>query len=180
MYYYIMATEAVKMYLKFFAFIYFLSSFIHIWKRQQRNWFLSVLWRKLNYNHTTYFQNVSLTIWPVAFIFLRKGLFYPSQQQSPHRVCARLFGKFHFVKATPSTGNNKDTCRSVCRRGRMKQTFAFSKETVECLHLIFWPGSPRRVHCRTAKPEPNRRVTIDRDPLLSIYSVPYWCCHNIR
>jgi hypothetical protein len=57
-------------------------------------------------------------------------------------------------------------CRSVCRRGRIKQTFAFSKETVECLHLIFWPGSQRRVHCRTAKPEANRRVTIDRVPLL--------------
>jgi hypothetical protein len=43
---------------------------------------------------------------------------------------------------------------------------AFSKETVECLHLILWPGSKRKVHCHTAKLETNRRVTIDRVSLL--------------
>jgi hypothetical protein len=42
----------------------------------------------------------------------------------------------------------------------------FSKETVECLHVIFWPGSQRRFHCHTAKLEPNWRVIIDWVPLL--------------
>jgi hypothetical protein len=38
-------------------------------------------------------------------------------------------------------------------------------QAVECLHLIFWPGNQRRFHCHTAKPEPDRRVTINRVPL---------------
>jgi hypothetical protein len=47
----------------------------------------------------------------------------------------------------------------------------FSKETVEWLHLIFWPGSQRRVHCHTARPEPNRMVTVDRVLLLVLVLV---------
>jgi hypothetical protein len=35
-----------------------------------------VLWLKLNYYYVTPFQNVSLTIWPIALIFLSKSLFY--------------------------------------------------------------------------------------------------------
>jgi hypothetical protein len=47
----------------------------------------------------------------------------------PHKVCVcvQLLGKFHFVTANPSTGNEKIqsvACRSVCRSGRIKQTFA--------------------------------------------------------
>jgi hypothetical protein len=39
------------------------------------------------------------------------------------------------------------------------------KETVEYRqYLIFWPRSQRRVHCHTAKPEPNQRVSMDRVP----------------
>jgi hypothetical protein len=85
-----MAMEAVKFNLFLILCIYyFLPSFIHIWERQKRNWILNILWPKLNYNHGTYFQYVSLTIWPVAFIFLRKGLFYSSRQQSLQQsVCA--------------------------------------------------------------------------------------------
>jgi len=37
---------------------------------------------------------------------------------------------------------------------------------VKCRHLIFWLESQRGVYCHTAKLEPNRRVTIDRVPLL--------------
>jgi hypothetical protein len=49
---------------------------------------------------------------------------------------------------------------------KVENKTAFSKETVEYLHLIFWPGSQRRVHCHTVKLEPNQRVTIDWVPLL--------------
>jgi hypothetical protein len=35
----------------------------------------------------------------------------------------------------------------------------FSKETVECLHIVFWPGSHRGVLILTAKLEPNRKIT---------------------
>jgi hypothetical protein len=34
---------------------------------------------------------------------------------------------------------------------KVENKTAFSKETVECLNLIFWPGRQRRVHCHTAK-----------------------------
>jgi hypothetical protein len=34
-------------------------------------------------------------------------------------------------------------------------------EKMECLYLIFWPGSQRRVHCHIAELELNRRVTIN-------------------
>jgi hypothetical protein len=46
----------------------------------------------------------------------------------------------------------------------------FLKKTVGCLHLIFWPGSQRRVHCHTAKLEPNQRVAIDGVPLLVVFT----------
>jgi hypothetical protein len=48
---------------------------------------------------------------------------------------------------------------------KVENSVVYYKEMVEFLYLIFWPGSQRRVHCHTAKPEPNRRVTIDRVPL---------------
>jgi hypothetical protein len=40
---------------------------------------------------------------------------------------------------------------------KVENKTAFSKETVEYLHLIFWPGSQRKVHCHTAKSEGNNR-----------------------
>jgi hypothetical protein len=49
---------------------------------------------------------------------------------------------------------------------KVENKTAFSKEPVECLHVIFWPGSQRRFHCHTAKPEPNQRATIVWVPLL--------------
>lgn len=36
---------------------------------------------------------------------------------------------------------------------------------MECRPLIFWPGYQARVHCQNEGPKPNRRVSIDRDPL---------------
>jgi hypothetical protein len=44
---------------------------------------------------------------------------------------------------------------------KVQNKILYYKETVECRHLIFWPGSQRRVHCHTANPEPNRRVAVD-------------------
>lgn len=44
--------------------------------------------------------------------------------ESPTKfVCATLCGKFHFVRATPSTGNNKDSisCLSVSTENRSKR-----------------------------------------------------------
>jgi hypothetical protein len=41
----------------------------------------------------------------------------------------------------------------------------FSKEVVECLHLILFLASQRKVHGHTAKPELNRRITVDWVPL---------------
>jgi hypothetical protein len=49
---------------------------------------------------------------------------------------------------------------------KMENKIVYYKETVECQHLIFWPGSQRRVHCHTAKTELNWRATIDRVPSL--------------
>jgi hypothetical protein len=40
----------------------------------------------------------------------------------------------------------------------MENKTAYYKETVEHQHLISWPGSRKRIHCHTAKPEPNQRV----------------------
>jgi hypothetical protein len=54
---------------------------------------------------------------------------------------------------------------------KVENKTAFFKETVECLRLIFWPVSQRRVHYHAVKPEPNRRVTIGRAPLLGKSSV---------
>jgi hypothetical protein len=55
-------------------------------------------------------HNASLSIWPLAFTLLCKCLFILARRKSPSQsLCVRLFGKFHFVRATPSTGNNKDT-----------------------------------------------------------------------
>jgi hypothetical protein len=39
-------------------------------------------------------------------------------------------------------------------------------KTFECRHPIFWPVSQGRIHCHTAKLEPNLRVSIDEVPLL--------------
>jgi hypothetical protein len=49
---------------------------------------------------------------------------------------------------------------------KVENKTALSKETLECLRLKVCPGSQGKVHCHTAKPEPNRRVTIDL-PLVS-------------
>jgi hypothetical protein len=46
---------------------------------------------------------------------------------------------------------------------------------VKCRHLIFWLESQRGVYCHTAKLEPNRRVTIDRVPLLVYPAKPLSC-----
>jgi hypothetical protein len=62
------------------------------------------------YYYVTPVHNASLSIWPLAFTLLCKCLFILARQKSPSQsLCVRLFGKFHFVRATPSTGNNKDT-----------------------------------------------------------------------
>jgi hypothetical protein len=49
---------------------------------------------------------------------------------------------------------------------KVENKTAFFGEVVECMHLIFWSGSQRRVHCHTAKSELNQRVTINWVPLL--------------
>jgi hypothetical protein len=49
---------------------------------------------------------------------------------------------------------------------KVENKIVYYKETVECLHLILWPRSQRRVQCHTAKPEPNQRVRINQVPLL--------------
>jgi hypothetical protein len=49
---------------------------------------------------------------------------------------------------------------------KVENKTVFFKEMVECLQLIFWPGSQRRIHCHTAKPELNRRVATDWVPFL--------------
>jgi hypothetical protein len=54
-----------------------------------------------------------------------------------------------------STGLNKATVKNV-------RKFCVTREVVECLHLIFWPGIQRRLHCHTAKQEPHWRMKIDR------------------
>jgi hypothetical protein len=45
---------------------------------------------------------------------------------------------------------------------KVENKIVYYKETLECLHLIFWPRSLRRVHYYTSKLEPNRRVTISQ------------------
>jgi hypothetical protein len=59
------------------------------------------------------------------------------------------------------------TCRVTVKK--VENKIVYYEEIVECRHLIFWSRSQRRVHCHTAKPESNRRVTVDRVPLLRIY-----------
>jgi hypothetical protein len=49
---------------------------------------------------------------------------------------------------------------------KMENVTVYYKETEVGWHLIFCLGSRRRDHRHIAKPEPNRRVTIDRVPLL--------------
>jgi hypothetical protein len=51
---------------------------------------------------------------------------------------------------------------------KVENKTVFFKGTVQNRHLILWPGSQRRVHCHTAKQEPNQRVTVDQVPLLGI------------
>jgi hypothetical protein len=49
---------------------------------------------------------------------------------------------------------------------KLENKVVYYKETVGSQHLIFWPGSQRRVHCHTAKPESDQRVSICWVPLL--------------
>jgi hypothetical protein len=42
---------------------------------------------------------------------------------------------------------------------KVKNKIVYYKEIVKCQHLIFWPESQRRIHCATAKPEMNQRVS---------------------
>jgi hypothetical protein len=56
----------------------------------------------------------------------------------------------------------------------MKNKTVFKKKTVEYQHLIFQPGSQRRVHCHTIKPEPNQRVSINQVPLLATQVWRVW------
>jgi hypothetical protein len=122
---YITAMEAVRFSIFLSLCIYlFFSSFIHIWKRQARSWFLDVLWPKLNYNHVTPFQNVSLTIWPIAFIFLRKGLF--SSSTAADRPTGNWLNLYFFpvlwVSLTKCNFPNSRThilCGGLFRRGRI-------------------------------------------------------------
>jgi len=46
-----------------------------------------------------------------------------------------------------------------------KNKTVYCKQTVECQHLILWPGSQNKVHCHTAELGPNRGVSIDEVPL---------------
>jgi hypothetical protein len=39
----------------------------------------------------------------------------------------------------------------------MKNKIVYYEETVVCQHLIFWPGSQRRINCHTAKPEGDKQ-----------------------
>jgi hypothetical protein len=48
---------------------------------------------------------------------------------------------------------------------KVENKIVYYRETVECLHQIFWPKSQRGVHFHNAKLEPNQRVTIDYVPL---------------
>jgi hypothetical protein len=101
--------------------IYLFSFFLYSHSKERGTQFVSqrvMTEIKLLLLYVTPFQNVSLTIWPKAFIFLCKGLFcfiLPRWQSPRQSLCVQLFGKFHFVRATPSTGNNKDiiSCLSV-------------------------------------------------------------------
>jgi hypothetical protein len=34
---------------------------------------------------------------------------------------------------------------------KVENQTVFFEEMMECVHLIFWPGSQRSVHCHTAK-----------------------------
>jgi hypothetical protein len=52
---------------------------------------------------------------------------------------------------------------------KVENKTVYYEETVECRHLIFWPENQRRIHCHTAKPEPNWKVTVDQVPLLEKY-----------
>jgi hypothetical protein len=100
--------------------IYLYSSFsvIHLREHEECSWFLSVLHSKLNYCSIICLQKVSLSIWPIPFIFLGNSMFdlFFSWQQGRHRVrVCKLFGKFHFFRPTPRQEKTKmqsDVCRS--------------------------------------------------------------------
>lgn len=48
---------------------------------------------------------------------------------------------------------------------KVKNKIVNYEETFEYRHLIFWPGNQRTVHCHTAKPKLNQRITINQVPL---------------
>jgi hypothetical protein len=48
---------------------------------------------------------------------------------------------------------------------KLENKIVYYRGTVECQHLIFWLVSQGRVHCHTAKLEPNWRVSVDEVPL---------------
>jgi hypothetical protein len=88
---------------------------------------------------------------------------------------------------SPGYPHHRHTCYQLSYNSELKEVFfywtykvtvkkvgntvVYYNKTVECLHLIFWPRSQRRVHCHTAKLEPNRWVTIDWVPLLAFWLV---------
>jgi hypothetical protein len=49
---------------------------------------------------------------------------------------------------------------------KLENKIVYYKETVECQHLIFWPGSQGSIRCHTAKLEPNQRVRINEASFL--------------
>jgi hypothetical protein len=74
------------------------------------------------------------------------------QQQSPTKfVCARLFGKFHFVRVTPSTGNDWDTvsCLLVlteCRSNINSSAVEGKPSTSKCqASSVFCDDNPKEV-----------------------------------
>jgi hypothetical protein len=58
--------------------------------------------------------------------------------------------------------------------------FLFKTETVECRHIIFWPGSQARVYAHTARLEPNRRVSIDDVPLSAFCKISFMLDADIQ
>jgi hypothetical protein len=54
---------------------------------------------------------------------------------------------------------------------KVENKIVYYKDTVECRYVIFWPGNQRRVHCHTAKLEPNQSVATDW--VLLLVSVAY-------
>jgi hypothetical protein len=49
---------------------------------------------------------------------------------------------------------------------KLENKIVYYKETIECQHLIFLPGSQGMVLCHAAKLEQNQRVMIDEVPSL--------------